>query len=190
MKTSVLIILALLSMFTSAESFTQKHKEVIGKYSNKRGAKLEIFSDNQGSRGKASLSARFKTKKNSDLSELDFYLSSINKKENTYVFRSSEDDCDDPGCVMYESELLMKKNKKGFYYASIITDVVVDDEDLSVLYEDSRDQVSNDELIEILNQGCKDNHGKKAYLEDFVDDYKNSVYCAYQTKSFLKKVIL
>jgi len=48
--------------------------------------------------------------------------------------------------------------------------------------------LDHDELSALLDEGCKNIYGRDAFLIDFVDDYKYSVYCGYTKKVYLKKI--
>jgi hypothetical protein len=63
--------------------------------------------------------------------------------------------------------------------------VTADSEDLSSIFEENED-AETDELKKLLDAGCKEIYGPTAELYDFVDDYKNSVYCHYEKKFTLK----
>jgi|GEM_PF-7021912 len=145
---------------------------------------LELFKKN-----KFMFSGNFESK-NWSYPSLQFSLDSFEKEEeSTYQFSDAdtEDDCDDPGCVTYEAFFTFKMNPDESVSANLDVNVVVDAEDLSLIYEENN-SLEKEKLVELLNKACQEEYGEEAYLEEYIDDYKNSVYCAYEYSLSLKKI--
>ena len=167
-------------------------KELSGEYENSRGEGFSlIFEDVEPRSGQGDLFGPEEFRlvgvfEDINGNEYEVDLDSFSDNGNgSFSFSDSEDDCDNPGCTDYEMEITLTRNKSGQFYATAEVQAVVDAEDLSVIWEENADA---ENLDEILDNACKDYYGKNAALEHYVDDYKNSVYCRYSSKSFMKKV--
>src|SRR5690606_34425424 len=112
-----------------------------------------------------------------DQNEIELELESLVVEKQSLTLTASEDECDDPGCIMYETEITLTKDGS-IYTATGALYVTVDSEDLSPLFEEN-EGLPRKKLEKLLDEGCKSLYGEEAELSSFVDDYKHSVYCAY-----------
>ncbi len=168
-------------------------KKLSGEYVNSRNDKLALNFNILKENGQLDLfgSKTFEyygqfESNSKDNESYDFELNSLDIVDNEYIFSDIENECDDPGCITYETYFTFKENKKGDFYVKVDLSVEVDVEELAETHEENQYEDA-DKLEEILDDGCREMLGEDSFLVTYVDDYKYSVYCGYEKTYYLKR---